>query len=131
MFRILVIVMIVVPALEIWGLFQIGKLIGGWQTFAMIILTGFIGAWMARREGRRVWEYAQYQLRSGQMPADAILDGICIFAGGLLLLTPGFLTDVLGFLLVFPLSRPVFKAWILILIKKYWSNGNVQLFWRK
>lgn len=131
MFRVLVVAMIVIPALEIWGLFQIGKLIGGWQTFALIVFTGFVGAAMARREGRRVWEYAQYQMRTGQVPAESILDGICIFAGGLLLLTPGFLTDALGFLLVLPLSRPVFKAWILILIKKYMDRGNFQLFWRK
>jgi UPF0716 protein FxsA len=131
MFRILVIAMIVIPALEIWGLFQMGKLIGGWQTFALILLTGFIGAALARREGRRVWEYAQFQLRQGQVPAEAILDGICIFAGGIFLLTPGFLTDVLGFVLVFPLTRPAFKAWILIFIKKQLGNGNFQLFWRK
>jgi UPF0716 protein FxsA len=131
MYRLLVVIMIVVPALEIWGLFTIGKLIGGWQTFFLLLLTGFTGAWMARREGRRVWEYAQYQMRNGQVPTDSILDGICIFAGGLLLLTPGFLTDILGFLLVFPLTRPVFKAWALILIRRLISQGNFQLFWRR
>lgn len=131
MFRIIVLLLIVVPALEIWGLFEMGKLIGGWQTFALILLTGFLGAWLARREGRKVWEYARQQLSVGQVPTDSILDGIAIFAGGLFLMSPGFLTDVLGFLMVFPVTRPIFKAWILVFIRKRIGTGGQSFFWRK
>lgn len=131
MFRILAILLIVVPALEIWALLSVGKLIGGLSTFLLLLLSGFLGAYLSKREARRVLDYARAELSRGQIPTGAILDGICIFAGGLLLMTPGFLTDILGFLLLFPLTRPLFKKGIVILIRKYISNGNIQFFYRK
>jgi len=73
---------IIVPALEIWGLFEMGKLIGGWQTFGLLLLTGFLGAYLAKREGRKVWRDAQQQISFGQVPAGSLLDGICIFLAG-------------------------------------------------
>lgn len=131
MFRYIVIALIVVPALELIVIFQMGKLIGGWSTFGLIIVTGFLGAWLARREGLKVWEQAQNQLSLGQLPGDSIVNGICVFTGGLLLLTPGLLTDVLGFLLVFPLSRPMFKGWIYSLLRKMADRGNTHFIWRR
>lgn len=91
MFRTIVFLMIVIPALEIWGLIKAAQFIGGVQTFLAVILTGVIGAFLAKKEGLKTWNKAQIELRNGQLPGDAILDGISIFAGGLLLLTPGFL----------------------------------------
>jgi UPF0716 protein FxsA len=131
MFRILVVIMIVVPALEIWGLITVGKLIGGWQTFALILLTGFVGAFLARKEASRVWNYARMQLAAGQLPGRSILDGICIFAGGLLLLTPGFLTDTLGFLLVMPATRPFFRNALLHFIRTRINRGDISFFSRR
>lgn len=131
MFRLLVIVLIVVPALEIWGLFAVGKLIGGWQTFALIVLTGLLGAALARREGRRVLEFARYQMSVGQPPGDSILDAICVFGGGLLLLMPGFLTDAFGLVLLLPVTRPFFKAWILAWIRKKLDSGQFHFIWRR
>ncbi|CAG7646718.1 hypothetical protein PAESOLCIP111_05228 [Paenibacillus solanacearum] len=131
MFRIVVIALILVPALEIWGLFEMGKLIGGWQTFGLIVLTGFLGAWLARREGRKVWTYARQQLSVGAFPTDSILDGIAIFTGGLLLMSPGLITDVFGFLMVFPVTRPIFTRWILAIIRKRIGTGSYSFFWRE
>lgn len=131
MFRWLVVIMIVVPALEIWGLLTIGILIGAWLTFGLILLTGFVGAFLARREARRVWRDAQLQLQSGQVPAMSIIDGLCIFAGGLLLLTPGFFTDTIGFILVFPVTRWTVRGWVLLLIRKLISKGQVQMIFRR
>lgn len=128
MFRLLVVIMLVVPALEIAGLFAVGKLIGGWPTFGLILLTGFIGATLAKLEGRKVWFAAREQLAAGQIPGEAILDGICIFAGGLLLLTPGFFTDIAGFLLVFPVTRPLFKRLLRRFIRKRMASGQFR-FW--
>jgi UPF0716 protein FxsA len=119
MFRILVILMIVVPALEIWGIIQAAQWIGGWPTFLLIISTGGIGAFLAKREGLRVWSEAQHRLSRGELPGDALLDGICILSGGLLLLTPGFITDTMGFLLVFPGTRYWIKKWLL---KQIWTK---------
>ncbi|GAB7056872.1 MULTISPECIES: FxsA family protein [Paenibacillus] len=131
MLRYVVIALIVIPALELIVIFQMGKLIGGWPTFGLMIVTGFLGAWLARREGLKVWRQAQNQLSLGQPPGDSIVDGICVFTGGILLLTPGLLTDVLGFLLVFPLSRPMFKGWIYALLRKMADRGNTYFFWRR
>jgi len=131
MFRVIVLLMVVVPAIEIWILLELGRLIGGWQTFALILLTGFVGAFLAKREFRRVLDYARNELSRGTIPTASILDGICIFAGGLLLLTPGLVTDTIGFLLLFPLTRTAFKAVLHRTIKKKIDAGDIRLFWRR
>ncbi|WP_409345305.1 FxsA family protein [Paenibacillus sp. MBLB4367] len=131
MLKWLVAAFIVVPALEIWGLFEMGRLIGGWQTFGLLLLTGFLGAYLAKREGRKVLRDAQQQISFGQMPAGSILDGICIFLGGILLMAPGFISDIVGFLLVFPVTRPAFKALILLLIRKQMAKGNRIMYFRR
>ncbi|MDP5274414.1 FxsA family protein [Chengkuizengella axinellae] len=125
MFRFLVIIMIVVPAIEIMGLIAVGGIIGGLETFILILLTGFIGAFLAKSEGTKVMNQARFEMSSGRVPTGSILDGICIFSGGLLLLTPGFLTDTIGFMLVLPVTRGFFKGWILYFIKKLMSKGTI------
>jgi UPF0716 protein FxsA len=130
MFRWMVALMVLIPALEIWVLLELGQLIGGWQTFLIIVLTGFIGAFLAKREFRRVLEYARNELSRGTIPTSSILDGICIFAGGLLLLTPGLITDTIGFLLLFPGTRIFFKAFLFKLIRHKIDRGNIRFFWR-
>lgn len=130
MFRIIVVLMVVIPALEIWLLLELGRLIGGWTTFLLILATGFIGAFLAKREFRRVVDFSRYELSRGTIPTASILDGICVFAGGLLLLTPGFVTDAFGFLLLFPGTRILFKAMLLKFIKKKIDSGQMQFFWR-
>jgi UPF0716 protein FxsA len=131
MVKYIALILIVVPALEIWGMLSMGRLIGGWQTFALILLTGFVGAYLAKREAAKVWNDARYQLNMGQLPADSIVDGICIFAGGLLLMSPGFFTDIIGFLLVFPLTRPLFRVAVAALIRRKIANGEFRFFFRK
>ncbi|WP_248930512.1 FxsA family protein [Paenibacillus hamazuiensis] len=131
MFKMLAALMIIVPALEIWGMLTVGKLIGAWQTVVLLLSTGFVGAFLAKREARKVWSYAQHQLAQGQIPADSIVDGICIFAGGLLLMTPGFFSDILGFLLVFPMTRPLFKIGVTAFIRKKIASGDFRFFYRR
>ncbi len=128
MFRWMVLSMVVIPALEIWILLETGRLIGGWQTFALIVVMGFVGAYLAKREGRRVLEYARGELARGVIPTSSILDGICIFAGGLLMLTPGFLSDVLGIVLVFPATRFLFKGMLLKFIQRKIDSGQFRLY---
>lgn len=105
MIKIIAAILIIVPTLEIWGLTAAGKTFGWFPTLLLVILTGVVGAWLAKKEGLRVWRSAQIQLQQGQLPGEAILDGLSIFAGGLLLLTPGFFTDTIGFLLVFSIYK--------------------------
>ncbi|MEW9698318.1 FxsA family protein [Paenibacillus sp. SI8] len=131
MYRILLAIFILVPAIEITVLMTLGHFIGGWTTFALIVVSGFLGAYFAKREGRKVWEYARYEWSQGQLPTQSLLDGICIFLGGILLITPGFVTDIFGFLLVFPFARPIFKVMLLALIQKLISRGRTNFFFRR
>lgn len=113
--RYMFLLIILVSAAEISILLLSGKMFGVLPTFALIILTGVLGAYLAKKEGLQTLRKAQEQLRRGQLPGEAVLDGVCIIVGGTLLITPGFITDILGFLLLFPMTRKPFK-WI---IKKY------------
>lgn len=130
MFRILLILFILVPALEIWGLVSMGRWIGGWQTFVFVLLIAAAGAFIAKREAVQVWRQASGQLAQGQIPAGSLLDGVCILAGGLLLLLPGFFTDILGLFLLLPLTRPVAKAGIVYMLKRQIEKGNIH-FWKR
>ncbi|GAA3261995.1 FxsA family protein [Nonomuraea helvata] len=105
---------LVVPVLEIWLLIQVGSVIGGPATVALLIADSLLGAWLVRREGRRAWQALQEALRSGRMPDRELADGGLVLVGGALLLTPGFFTDVFGFLCVLPFTRPLMRrlgAW--------------------
>jgi UPF0716 protein FxsA len=130
MYRLIILIMIVVPAVEIWGLITVGRMIGAWQTFGVLLLSGFIGAYLARREGKRVWALAKLQMSQRQVPTQSILDGICILVGGLLLLTPGFFTDLIGILLVIPPTRAIFRIWLVLLIQKKFLRGSTRIFRR-
>ncbi len=110
----LFLIFLVVPVLEIWVLIQVGQVIGGWPTVALLLADSLLGAWIVRREGRRAWQSLQAALGSGRMPDRELADGAMIVAGGALLLTPGFVTDVAGFLCVLPFTRPLVRrlgAW--------------------
>ncbi|MBO3749764.1 FxsA family protein [Streptosporangiaceae bacterium NEAU-GS5] len=98
---------LVVPVLEIWLLIQVGQVIGGWQTVALLIADSVLGAWLVRREGRKAWRALSAAVSSGRMPDRELADGALVVAGGALLLTPGFLTDVFGFFMILPFTRPL------------------------
>lgn len=102
----------VLPALELALLIKVGSHIGALNTIALVVLIGVIGAALARYEGFRVLMKVQDSLQRGIMPSAEILDGFMVLAGGIALLTPGFVTDVLGLLLLFPPSRAGIK-WLL------------------
>jgi len=131
MFRIILILMIGIPALEIWGLIKAAKIIGGFETVLLVIFTGFFGAYLAKREGIRTWSQAQNDLNSGYIPKKAILDGICIFTGGLLLLTPGFFTDIIGFLLIIPYTRDLIEKLLIKWLEKKIKSGSFHFYYRR
>ncbi|GAA3401644.1 FxsA family protein [Paenibacillus hodogayensis] len=114
--RLLLLSLVIVPALEIWVIMEIGQRIGGWRTFLLMLLTSILGAYLAKREGKKVWAYAQRDIPAGQPPAPYVLDGVGILIGGVLLLLPGFLTDICGLLLLLPFTRRLFRdrlsAWL-------------------
>lgn len=99
-----------VPIVEIYVILQIGGVIGTWPTVGLLIADSVLGAWIVRREGLRQWRTLQETLRAGRAPERELADAGLILVGGALLLTPGFVTDAVGFLAVLPLTRPVVRG---------------------
>jgi UPF0716 protein FxsA len=99
-----------IPVIELALLVKVGDRIGVAPTIAVVLGTGAAGAWLARSQGLRALQRLQEAVRTAQFPREEIFDGILILAGGLLLLTPGFLTDILGFCALVPGSRYLLKA---------------------
>ncbi|MBE7120439.1 MULTISPECIES: FxsA family protein [Bacillus] len=112
----LLFLLIVIPAIEITVLIGSSHVIGLWSTFAMIVFTGIVGVYLAKRQGFKVLREIQFRLNRGEMPGDTVLDGIFIFVGGILLVLPGYVTDIIGFIFVVPVTRallkPVVMKWI-------------------
>jgi UPF0716 protein FxsA len=125
--RYLLLLIIVVPAAEMGLLMFSGKTIGVWPTLLMIILTGVLGSYLAKKQGLEMIRKAQEQLKYGQIPGESVLDGICILIGGTLLLTPGFISDVLGLLLLAPPTRKAFKLLISASFRKWIDKGNIKV----
>jgi len=113
--------LLVTPIVELWFLIQIGSWLGVMPTIVIVVFTAAWGAYLTRREGLRVLTHYQESLSRGEMPTGALLDGLSVFVGGALLLTPGFFTDAFGFALLFAPSRAFFKV---ILIK--WTQEKVK-----
>ena len=101
----LALLFVIVPIVELMLLIEMGQLVGLLPTLALVMFTGVTGAWLARAEGTRVFFQFQRELATGRLPGQAILDGISVLVGGAFLLTPGILTDVVGFSLLFPPTR--------------------------
>lgn len=101
---------VAVPLIEIYVIVQVGQVIGAWWTIALLLAAGIIGSWLMKREGGRAWRALQEALSRGRMPARELADGILILIAGTLMLTPGFLSDVVGLFLILPLTRPLARA---------------------
>ena len=109
MFFRLLALFVLLPLVELALLIQVGQAIGLFWTLVIVVITGFLGAALARRQGLRAWLAIQDQLRRGAMPGDALVDGLLILIGGIVLLTPGLLTDLAGFSLLVPTTRTALK----------------------
>jgi UPF0716 protein FxsA len=106
----LVLLFLVVPVIEIYVLIQVGQEIGALSTIALLVLVSLVGAWLAKREGLGVWLRMQQQMGAGRLPATELLDAFLILLAAALLLTPGFLTDVLAVALLLPPSRALVRG---------------------
>ncbi len=91
---------------------QLGDVMGFWFTVFLVIGTGIIGAWLARLYGWSLWLDVQRELQQGRMPTDKMMDGLLVLIGGIVLLTPGLLTDIAGILLLIPTGRALVKKWL-------------------
>ncbi|MFC6331648.1 FxsA family protein [Paenibacillus septentrionalis] len=115
---------ILFPLLEIWGILLVGDWIGGWNTFTLMIFLSSIGAIAAIYEGRKVLYQARIQMNQGQIPGRSFVNGVCVLAGGLLLLLPGFISDIAGILLLVPFTRRMFEGIILKWIEAAMNSGR-------
>ena len=111
MFRLFVL-FTVVPAVELYLLLKIGQIIGAIETMLVIILTGIVGSYMAKREGLSVFAQIRSDAAEGVPPTDGLIEGFLVFIGGVLLITPGVLTDFFGFALIAPWSRRALAPWL-------------------
>ena len=113
----------IIPIIEIYLLIEIGSMFGALTAFILVILTGCLGAFLARMQGLQTLYRIQNSLREGRMPSGELLDTLLIVIAGLVLLTPGFLTDSAGFLLLIPTTRNSIKYWLQRKIElRYKSN---------
>src|SRR3954467_14728632 len=105
----LVLLFVVVPIVELYVIIQVGEAIGVWWTLALLIADSIIGSLLMRSQGRVAWQRFQLALAEGRPPAREVLDGALVIFGGAFLLTPGFVTDILGLVLLLPPTRALVR----------------------
>lgn len=118
MFKILVLLFLIVPVVEIYLLIELGGFIGAIPTIFLVVFTAVLGAWLLRIQGFATLRRVQGSLARGEIPAIEMLGGVLLLVSGALLLTPGFVTDTIGFLFLFPGFRRLLVLWFL-------SRGNI------
>ena len=106
-----------VPLLELYVLAVVEDRIGLLNTLGLVVATGFVGAAVMKRQGAAVWRTARMRLARGEIPAEEILGGIMVLVGGALMITPGIITDVVGFFLMAPPVRNM--------LIPYWSRRGI------
>jgi UPF0716 protein FxsA len=121
----LALIFIVVPVLEIGILLWSGNTFGLLPTIIIILGTGILGAYLAKKQGLKAIRDVQIQMKNLQAPGDAMVNAVFIFAGGLLLLSPGFITDLFGFLFLFSPTRQLFKPLVYKWIRSKMKNGQI------
>ncbi|AXN32202.1 FxsA family protein [Vibrio coralliilyticus] len=113
MFPILLLMFIFVPIIEIGLFISVGGYLGLWPTIALVLLTAFVGASLVRSQGLQTLMSVQNRLQQGELPAQQILEGVMLAVSGVLLLTPGFMTDALGMLVLLPAPRAAMAKYLM------------------
>jgi UPF0716 protein FxsA len=116
----------IVPLVELYLLIKIGGAIGALSTILIVIGTALLGVYLARLEGLRTLRQINHSLSQGVLPAEELVDGLFIFTGGVLLITPGVLTDFLALLLLIPFTRTYIKRWLRRRFDRMAASGNVR-----
>jgi UPF0716 protein FxsA len=127
-FTLFVVLFISIPLLELAILIKLGQWMGLLPTIALVILTGIVGAALARLQGFLVIRRIQSELQQNRMPAEQLIDGLLILIGGIVLLTPGLLTDLFGLCLLLPFSRTLFKRWLRKWFDKMIQRGETRIY---
>lgn len=118
----------IVPLLELFLLFKVAEYIGVGTTVVIVAGTGFFGVFLAKSQGIMVLKQAAFSLARGDMPAIGLIDGAFIVIGGAFLLTPGLITDIAGFMMLFPLTRKHIKQYVQVKLRKMIESGNLYIY---
>lgn len=110
MLGVLFVVLLVIPIVELWVIVQVAGSIGVLETIALLIVVSVTGAWLLKQQGMQMWRRLQATLQRGEVPTKEVTDGALILFGGALLLTPGFVTDAVGIVLLLPPTRAAIKG---------------------
>lgn len=124
----LIILFTVIPLFELWALIHLSNYLGGLFTVLLVGCTGLLGAIITKKQSTSVLKKINDSLAQGQIPADKLIDGLLIFIGGIMLITPGILTDIIGFCCVLPFTRPKVKYFTKDKLGKLVETGRVQFF---
>jgi UPF0716 protein FxsA len=116
-----------IPFIELYLLIELGTSIGPINTLLLVILTGAVGAFLARMQGLGAIMRVRERLQQGETPAEELLDALIIFVAGIVLLTPGLLTDIAGLLLLLPATRLRFKIWLRSKFNQWVQQPNIQM----
>ena len=115
---------------ELYILIKIGSYLGAFNTIFLIVITGILGALLARLEGLRTLRQIMRSMSQGIVPAEELVDSVLIFVAGIVLVTPGVLTDAMGLFLLVPYTRTIFKRWLRRKLDRMVSSGNMQIHFR-
>jgi len=116
---VLFILFVVVPILELMIIIQVGQSVGAWNTVILLVVDSLVGAWLVKHQGIGLLKKSQDRMRNGELPSDEIFSGVAVLFAGALMLTPGFLTDLIGLLLLVP---PIRAGALLIVRRKFRSR---------
>ena len=127
MFPKLLLIFIITPLLEMGILIELGKRFGTWYTIGIIVLTGLIGASLAKTQGLQVYKNLTESLHNGELPHNHLIEALLLLIGGALLITPGVLTDIVGFTLVLPWTRKLVRERLKSHFQKRISYGRIDI----
>src|SRR3954453_10113294 len=117
----LIAVFVVVPLAELYVIYKVGDAIGILPTLAILVADSLLGSWLLKSQGRAVWRRFNDTMRAGQIPHREVVDGMLVIFGAAFLITPGFLTDIIGALLLLPLTRPLFRN---LVTRRIWTRAT-------
>jgi UPF0716 protein FxsA len=113
-----VVLVVLLPIFEVWLLIKVGDRIGVWPTVLILVVEAVLGGWLMRREGSRAWEALTGAFGTGRVPTGELANAALVLVGGLLLLLPGFATDVIGFVFLLPMTRPLARKLVAFFVAR-------------
>lgn len=118
---------LLVPIVEVWLIVSVGNWIGALPTIAILVGEAFLGAWLMRREGAKAWRALNQSVASGKLPGGELLDPVLIVVGGILVMLPGFFTDIFGLVFLLPFTRPLARGLLQLFITRRAARSGINI----